>query len=626
MARKRKTRYQYIRQRFPKKMQKKLVMLFMAVVLAFVVLIGRITYINASNGEKYTRMVLEQQQYDSRMIPFKRGDITDRNGTKIATSERVYNVILDAKVLLAKEERVDKTMEVLETCFEIDTTEAKDILENDKDSRYKILAKGISYQKSKEFEAIEEACKKAKKEKDKIAGIWLEEDYVRTYPYNMLASDMIGFTSSGNVGTGGLEQSYNDVLNGTDGREYGYLNSDASFERTVKDAVDGNTVVSTIDLNLQSIVEKHIREFNEEHKGDTESGMTLGSKNTAVMIANPNTGEILAQASYPNYDLNNPRDLTLYYSQEKIDGMSKEEKVAAMQGIWRDFCVSDTYEPGSVMNPFTIAAGLESGKLTGNETYVCGGSLRPVAGAQNIGCHKLEGHGTQNLEQAIANSCNVALMYMGMEIGAEDFCKYQRIFGFGQYTGIDLPGEAATAGLLYTAENMGTVDLAVNAFGQSFNLTMVQNIAAFSSLINGGNYYEPHIVKQIQDSKGNVIENNDPVLVKRTVSEKTSGMLKEYMRATMTYGTGKRAAVEGYDIGAKTGTAEKVPRGTGKHLLSFCGFAPVDKPEVLVYVVIDEPNVDNQANSEHVLELSRRIMEEAFPYLNITKSAPAQTE
>ena len=628
MMSKKKRGVRYTRQKFPKKMQKKLVMLFGAIILAFVFLIGRITYINAANGEKYTKIVLEQQQYYSRVIPFKRGDILDRNGTKIATSERVYNVILDAKVMLASEDEkkknktISQTKKALEECFGI-TEEAVDkVIEENPDGRYNIMLKGATYAQAQAFEAMEEN-EDDKEEYAYISGVWLEEDYVRTYPYNTLASDVIGFTVSGNVGNGGLEASYNSILNGTDGREYGYLDSDSSLERTVKSAINGNTIVSTIDVTLQSIVEKHIKAFNDEHKGGEDEN-AQGSLNTAVIIANPNTGEILAEASYPNYDLNNPRDLSAYYTQEELDAMTDEEKLDAMNSLWKNFCVSDAFEPGSTMKPFTVAAGLETGKLTGNETYNCTGSLMIPGYPSPVKCHKLSGHGIQTIEDAIANSCNVALMQMAETIGVEDFVKYQSILGFGETTGIDLPGEAE--GLLFSAEDMKQIDLATSSFGQSFTVTATQMVAGFSSLINGGNYYEPHIVKQIQDENGNIIENKDPVLLKKTISEETSKTLREYMRKTMTEGTGKNAQVEEYDIGAKTGTAQKIPRTSGKHLLSYMGFAPVDNPEVLVYVIIDEPNVENQANSSYVTDLARNIMTEAFPYLNITKATESTEE
>ena len=606
----------FFKKRFSKLMQKKLVMLFVAIVLAFVFLVGRITYINAASGDKYTKVVLDQQQYDSRTIPFKRGDIVDRNGTKMATSERVYNVILDVKVMMSDKDYIEPTIEVLKDCFGIEEDKVRELMDKSPSSRYNILQKGVDYAKAKEFEKIDKDDKKY----PDVKGIWLEEDYIRTYPYSTLASDVIGFTVDGNVGSNGIEASYNSILNGTDGREYGYLDDSSSFERTVKEADNGSTVVSTIDLQVQNIVEKHILEFNDAHKNETTPGE--GSKNTAVIVMNPQNGEILAEASYPNYDLNNPRDISKYYSEEELAAMSDDEKIEKLNELWNNFCISDTYEPGSTFKPFTIAAGLETGILTGDENYVCGGVLH--VGDHDIHCSNRDGHGPQTLKQSLENSCNVALMEIGQSIGTEEFCRYQKLFGFGEYTGIDLPGEGSTDGLLYTPENMDAASLATNAFGQNFNVTMTQMVAAFSSLINGGDYYKPHVVKQIQDDNGNVTENRDPVLMKKTVSKETSDILKDYMLGVVQEGTGSLAAVEGYDVGGKTGTAEKLPRGNGKYLVSFIGYAPQENPEVVVYVVVDEPNVPGQASSSYATELSSKIMTEIFPYLGIEKSADAE--
>lgn len=609
--RKKRNSFHFLKRKFSKIMQKKLVLLFSLVVLAFAILIGRIIQINAMNGEKYTKVVLDQQQYDSRVIPFRRGDIVDRNGTKLATSERVYNVILDVKAMLEKDEYQEPTIKVLKDCFGIAEKDVEELVESSLESRYNILLKGVDYNTAKEFEAIDEDEEKH----PNVKGIWLEEDYVRKYPYNSLASDVIGFSNADDVGTIGLEASYNAILNGVDGREYGYLEEGALLERTIKEAENGNTIVSTIDAELQKIVEKHILEFNETYKDNAEKGN--GSLNTAVIIADPQSGEILAQASYPNFDLNKPRDISAYYTEKELKKMKEEEKVEILNNLWRDFCVSDSYEPGSTAKPFTVAAGLETGKIRGNEVYTCGGSLVVAEDTEPINCHYTAGHGTQTIAQSIANSCNVAMMEMIKVIGAEDFYRYQSIFGFGAQTGIDLPGEAE--GILQDPELVGPVDLATNSFGQNFNVTMEQMVAGMSALINGGNYYEPHVVKQIQDENGNVIETKESVLKKRVISEQTSTMLKQYMKTVMEgTGTGASAAVEGYDIGGKTGTAEKYPRNSGKHLLSFIGYAPQDDPEVLIYVVIDEPNTESQEDSSLVLNLARSIMEEAFPYMNIS--------
>lgn len=605
----------FFKKKFTKGMQKKLVLLFGAVILAFVGLVGYITIINAKDGEQYTKIVLDQQQYESRTIPYKRGDILDRNGTKLATSERVYNVILDAKVLLSKDEYLEPTLTALKDCFDIKESDVRKVLDDTPSSRYCVLKKAVDYNTEQKFEKIIADTEK----NPNVKGIWMEEDYVRKYPYDTLASGMLGFASSGNVGNSGIEAYYNSVLNGTDGREYGYLDSDAGYEKTVKEAENGKTVVSTIDLQVQSIVEKHILAFNEEHKNLATEGE--GSKHTAVMVMNPQNGEILAEASYPNYDLNNPRDLTKYYSKEEIKKMTDDEQSEALNSLWTNFCVSDDYEPGSTFKPFTVAAGLELGVLDGSETFNCTGMMH--VGDDDIYCHVKTGHGQETLKQAVENSCNVALMQIAQKIKEEQFSRYQKLFGFGQYTDIDLPGETDTSGLLYQPEDMDPASLATNAFGQNFNVTMTQLSAAYCSLVNGGDYYKPHVVKQIEDENGNVVDSKDSVVLRKTVSKETSDILKDYMLGVVEEGTGTNAAVEGYDIGGKTGTAEKLPRGNEKYLISFIGYAPQDNPQVVVYVVIDEPNAVSQEDSSLVTTLASDIMKEIFPYLGIKKNGKA---
>ena len=606
----RKNRFQFLTKKFPVRMQRKLVLLFIAVILAFLVLVGRITYINVTKGSKYTKLVLNQKIYDSKTIPYKRGDILDRNGTKIATSERVYNVILDVAVMTDKEEYIDPTIKVLNKCFGISEKTVREIVEEKPNSRYVILKKGIDYETAQKYNEI----KNDTENYPNVKGIWLEDDYNRTYPYNTLASDVIGFTYSGNIGAIGIESAYNDVMTGTDGREYGYLDEDDTVEQNVKAAKNGNNVVTTIDITLQSIVEKYIQQFNEEHAGEEGSGVT-GSKNTAVMIMNPNTGEILAEASYPNFDLNKPRDLSSIYSEEKWNAIDEKDRLNLLSSIWRNFCVSDAFEPGSTMKPFTVAAGLETGTLTGDESYYCGGYLH--VGDNDIGCHLRSGHGTESTMDAIANSCNVALMEMAEKIGIDNFIRYQHIFGFGEYTGIDLPAEASTASLLYTADTMTPVDLATNAFGQNFNTTMIQLGTAFCSLVNGGKLYQPRVVSKITDQNGNTIQDISPTLLRETVSKTTSDTLKQYMYSTVTSGTGNTAKVDGYSMGGKTGTAQKVPRDGVNYLVSFIGFAPVDDPQLMIYCFVDEPNSQDQPHSTFAQNIVREILEEVLPYMNI---------
>lgn len=607
---------QNFHKKFPKRMKIKLVGVFTAIVLAFVFLAGKAVALNLVKGEEYQKQVMSQMRSGSQIIHFKRGDILDTNDTVLATSERSYNVILDVAGLLEtktsyQNKKINATVEALVKGFDLDESDLREILQDESDSRYVILKKDVDYETGKDFQT------KMDKSKN-IVSVTLEDSYTRTYPYGTMASDVIGFTSSGNSGTIGLEAYYNNELNGTDGKKTGYLSSGSSSENVVKSPTDGNSIVTTIDANLQAIVEKHILELNERLRDNYREGE--GTKNTAVIIMDPNTGAILAEASYPNFDLNQPRDLSKYYTTEEQEAMTEEERLETLNALWRNFCVSDTFEPGSTMKPFTMAAGFETGKLTGDETYVCGGSYSYEGVAKPVSCIATDGHGTETLKQVLENSCNVGMMHIADTLGAEDFCRYQHIFGFGEYTGIDLPGEGDTSNLLYTADNMQPIDLGTNAFGQNFNVSMTQLAAGFCSLINGGNYYEPYLVKEIRNAQGDVVETKTPVLTRKTVSQETCEILKDYMLGVVEEGSGKSAQVEGYAIGGKTGTAEKLPRSQGKNLNSFIGYAPQENPEVMIYVVVDEPNLAQQAASYLATRLSADIMKEAFPYLNITKS------
>lgn len=597
-------------------MKIKLVGVFTAIVLAFVFLTGRAAALNLTKGDEYQKQVMSQMRSGSQTIPFKRGDILDTNGTALATSERSYNVILDVAGLLEtkttyQNKRINATVEALVSAFGLDEPEIREILQDQADSRYVILKSNVDYETGRDFQSQMD-------QNADIVCVTLEDSYVRTYPYGTLASDVIGFTSSGNVGTIGLEAYYNSELNGTDGKRTGYLSSGSSSESVIQSPTDGNSIVTTIDANLQAIVEKHILALNERLRDNDHEGE--GTKNTAVIIMDPNTGAILAEASYPNFDLNNPRDLSEYYTTEEQEAMTDEERLDTLNALWRNFCVSDTFEPGSTMKPFTMAAGFETGKLTGNETYVCTGSYSYEGVANPVSCIATNGHGTETLKQVLENSCNVGMMQIAEVLGADDFCRYQHLFGFGEYTGIDLPGEGDTSNLLYSADNMQPIDLGTNSFGQNFNVTMTQLAAGFCSLINGGNYYEPYLVKEIRNANGDVVETKTPVLARKTVSQETCDILKDYMYGVVQEGSGTSAQVEGYAIGGKTGTAEKLPRSEGKNLNSFIGYAPQENPEVMIYVIVDEPNLAQQAASYLATGLAADIMEEAFPYLNITKT------
>ena len=615
-----KRRKKKIPTRFSRKMQKKLLIVFSLISVALIGLIGRLMYIEYTSGAKYEKIVLSQQEYDSSTIPYRRGDIVDTKGTILATSTDVYNVMLDCKVLNNDEKKIEPTITALVQCFpDLNADELRQLIQNEPNKQYNVLEKRLPYDQIQGFVTLQED----KKNNPDIDGVWFEKEYIRKYPYGSIGSSVIGFTTSGNVGMAGIENSYNSTLNGINGREYGYLNSDNNFEKTIKAAEDGNVVVSTIDLNIQSIVEEKVAQFQIDNANVAREG--AGSKHTAVVVMNPQNGEVLAMAQYPNYDSSNPRDLSAYYTQEQIDAMSDDEKLDALNGLWQNYCLTETYEPGSTAKPFTVAAGLETGTLSGDETYLCDGS--ELVSGSTIHCVNRNGHGLEGIREALMNSCNDALMQMSYAIGVDNFVEYQKIFGFGQKTNIDLPGEARTDSLIYTRDSMTAVDLATNSFGQNFNTTMIQMSGAFCSLINGGYYYQPHVVKKITDEDGNTIQTMDNTLIKQTVSEATSEKIKGYLYSTVSEGgTGKYAKVNGYSMGGKTGTAQKIPRGQGNYLVSFIGYAPQEKPQLMVYVIVDEPNAEDEAHSSYAQGIAQEIFAETLPYLNIYPDEPMAAE
>lgn len=627
--------------KFTKQMQVKLMVLFAFVLFILVALNIRIAYINVKSGDTYTRQVLSQKQYDSQTIPYRRGEIQDRNGNVLARSEKVYNVILDCYEINSDEDYLEPTIRAVVAAFgnssstedaekKITDEKVRSIItsEDNADSRYYVLKKLISADEKKTFEdsvstSAEGLSDAQIEERSNVKGVWFEETYKREYLMNTLASGVIGFSNSLNQGSAGVEAYYDDVLNGTNGREYGYLNTDSELERTVIEPVHGNNLVLTLDVNIQQIVEKYIAQFDEEHADgpNSEELNGKGSKTTGVIVADPKTGEILAMVTNHSYDLNNPQDLSDLYTDAEVSALSQTEEGQkelsdALADKWSNFCVSQDFEPGSTFKPVTVSSALESGALTGDETFYCDGG-EFVTDTQ-INCDNVYGHGEETLSQVIENSCNDALMQIAFKMGISDFCKYQELFNFGSRTGIDLPNESS--GTVYSENNMHEVELATSSFGQSLTCTMVQELAAFSAVINGGYYYKPHVVGQITNSDGGVVKNVEPILMRQPISARSSSMLRDYLEATVSEGTGKKARVPGYRVGGKTGTAEKYPRGNGKYLVSFIGAVPMDDPQLVVYVIIDEPNVEDQSTGGYAMTIAQKIMMEVLPYLNIPQT------
>lgn len=582
--------------RFSRKMCITVFLVFCVCLFTFGVLLFKIYRINSKDGDRYRKEALSQQSYTNTVLNYQRGDVKDRNNTTLAVSVRKYDLVLEPRTLGKDEKKKQATVDAIAKTFGVASSVVEEVIQKKPNSMYEHID-GLKELPAKKVDKFKKQIKK-----ERLEGVWFEEVYKRNYPLKTVGASIIGFMNSNNQGTYGVEEQYNSVLNGTTGREYGYFDSNMNLQRTIKEAKDGNSVVLTIDANVQKIIEDEIADFQ---KNGTSA------KTIAMMVMNPKNGEILAMASNSTFDLNDPQNLASMYSEQKIAAMTDKEKNENLLSMWSNFCVGSAYEPGSTFKPFTIAAALDENIISGKSTFQCNG-VKKVADRE-IHCSNRNGHGMLDLRHALMESCNAALMDIGLGLGRNKFSKYNKLYGFGQRTGVDLPGE--TSGLIHTKEELNPVELATSSFGQTQTVTMVQMLSGFSSLINGGNYYQPHLVKEIQNSNGDVVKTIDPVVVKRTTSEDTSSKLRSYLKSTVEEGTAAPAQVKGYSIGGKTGTAEKRPVSAKKYLVSFIGCEPAEDPEVAYYVIIDEPHVKDQAHSTYATEFSSKVMKRVLPFL-----------
>jgi len=590
------------------KTRKKISVAFFVIIVALLVIVARIMMINFGDGEAYAKLVMDKLSYRSTALPYQRGQIQDCNGTVLAYSEKVYNLILDPKLILSDSDYKEPTLSALVQYFNLERETLEELLTTKPSSQYEKLLKELSADEISQFKALMEDTEN----NPNIKGVWFEESYIRKYPFHSLACDVIGFSSTANGGEIGLENYYNDELSGTDGMSYSYVGENLDVQKQEKKPVDGNNIITTIDYHIQDIIEKEIKTLNDERP----------AKNIGVIAMNPKNGEIMGMASCPTFDLSDPRNLSSLYTEEEISTMDDETTSNALFSLWNNYCVSEIYEPGSTYKPFTVAAGLEEGIVHDGDTFYCAGyeEIYDV----KIRCHAADGsHGTITLEQSIMESCNPSMMQIAAKLGGKKMALYQTMLGFGSLTGIDLPGEQPG---LVSGSDMSEVDLACNSFGQTINTNMVQMAAAFCSIINGGNYYQPHVVKRIEKESGEVVRNVGPLLIKQTVTEHTSSLLRKYLRATVDDGLAKKVSVQGYSIGGKTGTAQKYPRDELKWLVSFIGCAPAEDPQIALYVVIDEPyeTTGTQGTTPDAQLLAKNIFEELLPYLNIFKDVNAE--
>lgn len=587
-----------------KKVRTRIFALMLIFSLVLTALTVRVGYWQIVRGSELKKIAEANQTRDEMIMP-KRGTIYDRNMKELAVSASAYTVAVEPPSV-ENAEIVSKTL--------------SELLDLEYQSVYDKVTKDTAYVRIKrrvEADAAEKIRElKADKENGKYYRcVLLEDDTKRYYTDGTLASQIIGFTGDDGQGLYGIEKTYEDVLTGVSGRVISARNAagvDMGFRYEKRyDSVDGANVVLTIDETIQRFAQNYLDQAVAETNPDCGA--------FAIVIA-PKTGEILAMAVSPGFDLNKPFEII---SQEDIDALDSmadgEEKNEKRNEIlnrqWRNKAVSDTYEPGSVFKIITAAMALEEDVISGNDSFYCKGYT--TVGGSNIHCWKTAGHGAENFKQGLANSCNPVFMEAGKRLGAETFYKYFKAFGFTENTGFDLVGEGESQ--YYTDENMHEVELATSSFGQSFSVTPLQMVAAVSAVVNGGYLIKPHVVKAFTDNNGSVLQSFEPEVVRQVISKETSKTMCEYLENVVSNGTGKTARIDGYRIGGKTGTSEKVPRNQGNYIASFLGTAPADDPEIVCLVAIDEPTGALYQGSQIAAPVARNIMESALRYLHIEK-------
>ena len=578
-----------------------------------VVLIGRIAYLKVVKGEEYESAAKTQQtdDYDNTIVA-NRGSIVDTNNQAFAVSTRVYDLALDVRVLVGyyDAQEQEKTISSLAGIdyLNLDYATLKSYIVTDEngtpaaDTHWKVLAKKLTREQKEEIEALG------------LKGVVFGADTKRSYPLGTVASDVTGFIRGDS--SWGLENKYNTVLSGVNGREFKTYDGSSSAVVQTIDAKDGSTVVTTLDYNIQQYAEQAVAQAMTDYSPE----------HAAVLVMNPKTGEVYAMADSPTFNSNTPSDPTTVNTSEEFktewESKTEEEQLDYLMDSWKNFNIANTFEPGSIYKPMVVAAALEEGIITENDTYVCNGSKTVYD--REIGCWLRSGHGTETLEDVLANSCNVGMMDIGEKMGRSLFYKYQKDFGFGDLTGIDLPGEQGTGASIMFAENaIGPVELATMSFGQSFNSTAVQVLSAFSAVINGGNLMQPYVVSRIIDSNGDITYEKTPTLVRKVISEETSNTVRKYLRTVIDSGTGKKAKIEGYAIGGKTGTAQQSVRSYEKYTVTFVGFLPADDPEIIAIAILDRPSVYTEGSTS-AAPMLKGLLENIIKYLGIQKTEEVQ--
>ena len=562
--------------------RKKIVTIFFAALAVFLILAGRLTWLMIFRSDYYSERARELHERE-RSIKAARGRIIDANGTVIADNKTVCTV----SVIHNQIKDADAIVETL--------------------SRELDLSEDFVRKRVEKYSSIERIKSNVDKEKGdairacNLEGVKVDEDYKRYYPYGSLASKVLGFTGGDNQGIIGLEVKYEEYLKGQEGTILTVTDArgveiDAAGEERVEPVAGGDLYVS-LDMNIQSYATQLARQVME----------TKEAERVSILVMNPQNGEIMAMADVPEFDLNQPYELP-----EGTDtgNLSQEQKQELLNRMWRNGCINDTYEPGSTFKIITAAAGLEGGVVTTEDRFSCPGFI--MVEDRRIRCHKIAGHGAENFVEATMNSCNPVFITVGMRLGVEKYYHYFRQFGLLNKTGVDLPGEAGT--IMHKMEDMKAVELATVSFGQSFQITPIQLATTASSIVNGGNRITPHFAVMTSDREGTEIKRFSYPVTEHIVSEETSATMRMILEQVVEKGSGKNGYVEGARIGGKTATSQTLPRGSGRYIASFLGFAPANDPKVLALVIIHNPQ-GVYYGGQVAAPVVRQLFENILPYL-----------
>lgn len=566
--------------------KKKILVVFLCAVTVILALVGRLVYLMVFDAEYYQKKA-EALHEREREIKAARGEIIDTNGTVLATNKTVCTISVIHSQITDSEQVIQALAQTLE--MEEETVRKK----VEKVSSMERIKTNVDKETGDKIRDME------------LDGVKVDEDFKRYYPYNELASKVLGFTGGDNQGIIGLEVKYEEYLKGINGMIL--TTTDArgiELEGVAEDRLEpvaGNTLQISLDYNIQTYAQQMAEKVMEEKQADK----------VAILLMNPQNGEILAMVNVPEFDLNDPFTLN---TGEESSNMSDEEKQDALNQMWRNGCINDTYEPGSTFKIITASACLEEGVVHLDDSFSCPGYR--IVEDRKIRCHKVGGHGAETFVQGIQNSCNPVFIDIGLRLGVDNFYKYFQQFGLLNLTGVDLPGEAGT--IMHKKENIGLVELATMSFGQSFQVTPIQMATTVSSLVNGGRRITPHFGVRVLDSDGNEVEEFQYEEKKDIVSEETSATMRMLLESVVSEGSGKNAYIEGYEIGGKTATSQTLPRSANKYISSFIGFAPADHPQVLGMCIIYNPQGVYYGGTI-AAPVIREIFENILPYLGIEK-------